>query len=74
MREHYDFSKMEGRQNPYTKYLKQPITIRLDQETIDYFKSLAVEMALPYQTIIETFRETPPIGDCLFGELSGWEG
>lgn len=55
MREHYDFSKMEGRKNPYTKYLKQPITIRLDQETIDYFKSLAVEMDLPYQTIINLY-------------------
>ena len=55
MREHYDFSKMEGRKNPYTKYLKQPITIRLDQETIDYFKSLAVEMDMPYQTIINLY-------------------
>ena len=23
MREHYDFSKMKGRKNPYIKYLKQ---------------------------------------------------
>lgn len=55
MREHYDFSKMKGRKNPYTKYLKQPITIRLDQETIDYFKSLATEMDMPYQTIINLY-------------------
>lgn len=55
MREHYDFGKMKGHKNPYTKYLKQPITIRLDQETIDYFKSLAAETDMPYQTIINLY-------------------
>ncbi len=55
MREHYDFSKMKGRKNPYIKYLKQPITIRLDQDTIDYFKSLATDMDMPYQTIINLY-------------------
>lgn len=55
MRDHYDFDKMEGRKNPYTKYLKQPITIRLDLDTIDYFKSLAAEMDMPYQTMINLY-------------------
>ena len=55
MREHYDFSKMKGHKNPYTKYLKQSITIRLDQETIDYFKSLAAETDMPYQTVINLY-------------------
>ena len=41
MRAHYDFSKMRGRRNPYLKYLKQPVTIRLDREAVAYFKSLA---------------------------------
>ena len=31
MREHYDFSKMKGQKNPYTKQLKQPVTMRLDK-------------------------------------------
>jgi hypothetical protein len=31
MREHYDFSKMKGEKNPYTKQLKQPVTMRLDK-------------------------------------------
>ncbi len=38
MREHYDFSKMKGKKNPYTKYLKQPVTIRLDKDIVSYFK------------------------------------
>lgn len=55
MRDHYDFGKMKGRKNPYTKYLKQPTTIPLDQDTVDYFKSLAAEMDIPYQTIINLY-------------------
>lgn len=46
---------MKGRKNPYTNYLKQPLTIRLDQDTIDYFKSLATDMDMPYQTIINLY-------------------
>ena len=42
MRDHYDFSKMKGRKNPYLKHLKQPVTMRLDRDTA-YFKSLAEE-------------------------------
>ena len=38
MREHYDFSKMKGKKNPYTKHLKQPVTMRLDKDSISYFK------------------------------------
>ena len=30
MKSHYDFSKMKGKKNPYIKYLKQPVTMRLD--------------------------------------------
>ena len=55
MREHYDFGSMKGRKNPYTKYLKQPITIRLDRDTIEYFKALAAEVDIPYQTIINLY-------------------
>ena len=47
MREHYDFSKMKGRRNPYTKFLKQPVTMRLDRDSVEYFKSLSEESGLP---------------------------
>ena len=55
MREHYDFDKMEGRKNPYTKYLKQPVTMRLDRDTVSYFKSQAEETGIAYQTLINLY-------------------
>ena len=55
MRDHYDFSKMKGRKNPYTKYLKQPVTIRLGRDTVAYFKSMAEETGIPYQTLINLY-------------------
>ena len=53
MRKEYDFSK--ARRNPYAKRLKKPITIRLDEETIGYFKLLADETELPYQSLINLY-------------------
>ena len=55
MRAHYDFSKMKARRNPYVKLLKQPVTIRLDRDTVAYFKSLAVKTGLPYQNLINLY-------------------
>ena len=55
MREHYDFSKMKGKKNPYIKYLKQPVTMRLDKDSVDYFKSLAEGSGIPYQTLINLY-------------------
>ena len=55
MREHYDFENMKGRKNPFTKYLKQPITIRLDRDTVTYFKDMAEESGIPYQTLINLY-------------------
>lgn len=55
MKEHYDFSKMKGKKNPYIKYLKQPVTMRLDRDSVEYFKSLAEETGIPYQTLINLY-------------------
>jgi uncharacterized protein (DUF4415 family) len=55
MRDHYDFSKMKGKKNPYIKFLKQPVTMRLDKDSVDYFKSLAEESGIPYQTLINLY-------------------
>ena len=55
MRKHYDFSKMKGRKNPYTKHLKQPVTMRLDKQTVAYFKALAEELGMPYQSLINLY-------------------
>jgi uncharacterized protein (DUF4415 family) len=55
MRDHYDFSKMKGRKNPYIKHLKQPVTIRLDRDTVSYFKSVSEETGIPYQSLINLY-------------------
>jgi uncharacterized protein (DUF4415 family) len=55
MRDHYDFSKMKGKKNPYIKILKQPVTMRLDIDSVGYFKSLAEESGIPYQTLINLY-------------------
>jgi len=53
MRKQYDFSK--GKRNPYARRLKRQVTIRLDEDTLAYFKKLAVESEVPYQTLINLF-------------------
>ncbi len=53
MRSEYDFTK--ARRNPYAKHLKQRVTIRLDTEALEYFKKLAVETDIPYQTLINLY-------------------
>ena len=53
MRKEYDFSK--GKRNPYAKQLKQSITMRVDRTTLEYFKGLAVELDVPYQTLINLY-------------------
>ena len=53
MRKEYDFSK--GRSNPYAKRLKRSVTIRLDEDTIEYFKGLAGETGIAYQTLINSY-------------------
>jgi predicted DNA binding CopG/RHH family protein len=53
MRKEYDFSK--GGRNVYAKRLKRSVTIRLDEATIAYFKDLATETEIPYQTLINLY-------------------
>nr|WP_236994709.1 BrnA antitoxin family protein [Granulosicoccus antarcticus] len=46
---------MKGRKNPYTKLLKQPVTMRLDKDTVAYFKALSEQMGIPYQSLINLY-------------------
>ena len=55
MRTHYDFSKMKSERNPYISKLKQPITIRIDKGTVSYFKTLATQLGMPYQSLINLY-------------------
>ena len=57
MREEYDFSN--AKKNPYAKKLKKQITINIDAETVDYFKRMAENTGIPYQTIINLY-----LSDC----------
>ena len=53
MRREYDFSK--ARRNPYASRLKQAVTIRLDTAAVTYFKALAKDLDMPYQTLINLY-------------------
>jgi uncharacterized protein (DUF4415 family) len=53
MRDHYDFS--DSVKNPYAKKLKKQITIRLDEDTVGYFKEMADEKGIPYQSLINLY-------------------
>ncbi|HRC85827.1 MAG TPA: BrnA antitoxin family protein [Thermoanaerobaculia bacterium] len=53
MRDHYDFS--QARRNPYARRLKKQVTIRLDEDTLGYFKELAARIEIPYQTLINMY-------------------
>ncbi len=53
MKHEYDFSK--ARKNPYAARLKKPVTIRLDETTVQYFKKLGEELDMPYQTLINLY-------------------
>lgn len=53
MQEEYDFSN--ARKNPYVKKLKRQITINLDTEAIDYFKSESINSGIPYQVLINLY-------------------
>lgn len=57
MRDEYDFSS--GVKNPYMKKAKTTITIRLDKDTVEYFKNLAEQVNMPYQTLINSY-----LADC----------
>jgi predicted DNA binding CopG/RHH family protein len=53
MRKEYDFSK--AKKNPYASLLKKQVTIRLDEGTIRYFKEIAANSGIPYQTLINLY-------------------
>ena len=53
MRKEYDFSR--SRKNPYMAQLKKQITIRLDEDSIIYFKAVSEEVGIPYQSLINLY-------------------
>lgn len=57
MKAEYDFSN--ARKNPYAKKLKKQVTINLDIDAIDFFKTQAAASGIPYQTLINLY-----LSDC----------
>jgi len=55
MKAEYDFSTMKSRKNPYAAKLKKPVSIRLSEDVLDYFKQMADEAGIPYQSLINLY-------------------
>ena len=60
MREEYDIANLHPIRNPYIKLLKRQVTININMDTIDYFKEMAQENGIPYQTLINMY-----LADCV---------
>jgi uncharacterized protein (DUF4415 family) len=55
MKSEYDLSKMKSRKNPYASKLKKPVTMRLSEDVVAYFKAMAEEKDVPYQSLINLY-------------------
>ena len=53
MKEEYDFSN--SIKNPYAKRVKKQISIKIESDTIDYFKELAQKVGIPYQNLMNSY-------------------
>lgn len=53
MKKHYDFSA--SKPNPYARRLKKSVTMRLGVDVIEYFKTMAEETGVPYQSLIDLY-------------------
>jgi predicted DNA binding CopG/RHH family protein len=60
MKTEYDLSKLKSRKNPYAFKLKKPVTMRLSEDVVQYFKAMADEAGVPYQSLINMY-----LRDCL---------
>ena len=55
MKDEYDLSTMKSRKNPYAAKLKRQVTIRMSDDIIGYFKEMADETGIPYQSLINLY-------------------
>jgi uncharacterized protein (DUF4415 family) len=55
MKAEYDLSQMKSRKNPYAAKLKKPVTMRLSEDVVEYFKKMADEAGMPYQSLINLY-------------------
>jgi predicted DNA binding CopG/RHH family protein len=55
MKAEYNLSTMKSRKNPYATKLKKPVTMRIGEDVIGYFKQMADEAGMPYQSLINLY-------------------
>lgn len=55
MKAEYDLSNMKSRKNPYASKLKKPVSMRLSEDVLVYFKDMASEAGVPYQSLINLY-------------------
>ncbi|HRD84749.1 MAG TPA: BrnA antitoxin family protein [Rubrivivax sp.] len=60
MKAEYDLSRMKSRRSPYASKLKKSVTMRLSEDVVQYFKGMAAEAGVPYQSLINLY-----LRDCL---------
>lgn len=53
MRKEYDLSN--SIKNSYAKKVKKQISIKIEEDTIEYFKELAIKVGIPYQNLINSY-------------------
>jgi len=61
MKKEYDLSNMKSRPNPYASKLKKPVTMRLGEDVVNYFKDMAADSGVPYQSLINLY-----LRDCIY--------
>src|SRR3546814_12092333 len=60
MKTEYDLAKLKARKNPYAAKLKKPVTLRLSEDVVAYFKGMADDAGVPYQSLINLY-----LRDCI---------
>lgn len=63
MKKEYDLSKMRSRRNPYASKLKRQVTIRMSDDIVTYFKEMAEETGIPYQSLINLYLRDCVVND-----------
>lgn len=57
MQDEYDLSEMKSRPNPYARRLRKQVTLRMNLNVVEYFKQMAEETGIPYQTLINLYLQ-----------------
>ena len=60
MRKEYNLDEMKSKPNPYARKLKKAVSLRIDEDVLEYFKKISTESGIPYQTLINFYLQ-----DCM---------